>query len=179
MVFPCADGSVSLLLMGGMQGAPSTRALMGWMDEHGMLPAWLQDWPWEKWEPGWVMTISPETQAELVRIEDTVAAFLRTQPKAEIYRQGVRRRILLAPIATVADIAADPQLAFREYFRPVADPTLGRTLRFPGPFARLSATPLAEPRRPPEPGQDNAEIYGAWCGYGTAELTALARDGVV
>src|SRR5204862_6408333 len=36
MVFPCADGHVSLLLMGA-QGSPSTRALMGWMDESGML----------------------------------------------------------------------------------------------------------------------------------------------
>ena len=54
MVFPCADGHVSLLLMGA-QGSPSTRALMGWMDEHGMLPAWLRAWPVEQWEPGWAM----------------------------------------------------------------------------------------------------------------------------
>lgn len=178
MVFPCADGTVSLLLMGGAQGAPSTRALMTWMDELGMLPDWLRAWPWEQWEPGWVMAISPETQAELVRIEDAVADFLRTRTKAEIYREGVRRRILVAPVATVADIVADPQLAFREYFRPVADPVLGRTVRFPGPFARLSATPLAEPRRPPETGEDNASVYGA-CGYGGAELAALVRDGVI
>src|SRR6266568_2771935 len=68
MVFPCADGHVSLLLMGA-QGSPSTRALMGWMDEHGMLPAWLRAWPWEQWEPGWAMEASPAAQAEMVRIE--------------------------------------------------------------------------------------------------------------
>src|SRR5882762_5816847 len=34
MVYPCSDGFVSLLLMGG-QGSPPTRALMGWMDEQG------------------------------------------------------------------------------------------------------------------------------------------------
>ena len=106
MVFPCADGHVSLLLMGA-QGSPSTRALMGWMDEHGMLPAWLRAWPWEQWEPGWAMEASPAAQAELVRIEEAVAAFLQTRTKAEVYREGVRRRILVAPVATVADIAAD------------------------------------------------------------------------
>src|SRR3989475_11170939 len=80
MVFPCADGHVSLLLMGA-QGAPSTRALMRWMDEHGRLPAWLRDWPWEQWEPGWAMEASPAVQAEMVHIEEAVEAFLRTRTK--------------------------------------------------------------------------------------------------
>ncbi len=175
MVFPCADGHVSLLLMGA-QGSPSTRALMGWMDEHGMLPAWLRAWPWEQWEPGWAMEASPAAQAELVRIEEAVAAFLRTRPKAEVYREGVRRRILVAPVATVADIVADPQLAFRDYFRPVDDAALGRRVRYPGPFARLSATPLAEPRRPPEPGEHNRRVWGELCGY---DVEALGREGII
>jgi crotonobetainyl-CoA:carnitine CoA-transferase CaiB-like acyl-CoA transferase len=175
MVFPCRDGYVSLLLMGG-QGSPPTRALMRWMDEEAMLPDWLRDWPWERWEPGWAMEVSPQAQAEMVRIEETVEAFLRTRTKAEIYREGIRRRILVAPVATVADIVGDPQLAFREYFRPVEDRTLGATPRVPGPFARLSATPLADPRRPPAPGEHNAAVYGALCGL---DHGALRRDGVI
>jgi crotonobetainyl-CoA:carnitine CoA-transferase CaiB-like acyl-CoA transferase len=171
MIFPCADGHVSLLLMGA-QGSPSTRALMGWMEEHGMLPGWLRAWPWEQWEPGFAMEAKPEAQAEMERIEDIVAAFLCTRTKAEVHREGFRRRILVAPVATVADIAADPQLAARGYFRAVADPPLRRTVEYPGPFARLSATPLADPRRAPEPGEDNAAVYGA-------RLEALRRAGVV
>ena len=77
MVFPCADGHVSLLLMGA-QGSPSTRALMGWMDEHGMLPAWLRAWPWEQWEPGWAMEASPAGIHVLV-IRD-VPAFRQAAP---------------------------------------------------------------------------------------------------
>src|SRR5262249_18789521 len=150
----------SLLLMGA-QGSPSTRALMGWMEESAMLPDWLRAWPWEQWEPGWAMEASPQAQAEMVRIEEVVAAVLRTRAKAEIYREGMRRRILVAPVATVADIAADPQLAFRDYFRTVDDPALGRTFRFPGAFARLSGTPLADPRRAPSPGEHNELVYGA------------------
>jgi len=82
----------------------------------------------------------------------------------------------VAPVATVADIAADPQLAFREYFRPVDDATLGRRLRYPGPFARLSATPLAEPRRPPEAGEHNPHVWGELCGY---DVDALRRAGII
>ncbi len=173
MVFPCADGFVSLLLMGA-QGSPSTRALMTWMEEHGMLPAWLRDWPWEKWEPGWAMEASPEAQAEMVRIEEVVEAFLRTRTKAEVHSEGVRRRILIAPVATVADIAADPQLAFRGYFQPVEHPAFGRTVRHPGPFARLSATPLAGPRRAPSPGEHNARVYGELCGCDVDALRGAA-----
>src|SRR5262249_7590323 len=152
-----------------------TRALTRWMDEEGMLPDWLRDWPWERWEPGWAMEVSPEAQAQMVRIEEAVEAFFRGRTKAEIYREGIRRRILVAPVATVADIAADPQLAFREYFRRVDDPALGTTARVPGPFARLSATPLADARRPPGPGEHNVAVYGR-CGLDAA---ALGREGVI
>jgi benzylsuccinate CoA-transferase BbsE subunit len=175
MIFPARDGHVSLLLMGA-QGAPSTRALMGWMDEHGMLPDWLRAWPWEQWEPGWVMGMTQESQAEMVRIEEAVAAFLATRTKAEIYREGVRRHILIAPVATVADIAGNEQLAAREYFRIVDDTTLGRAVRFPGPFARLSRTPLADPHRPPEPGEHNAAVYGELCGQ---DVGSLQSAGVI
>jgi crotonobetainyl-CoA:carnitine CoA-transferase CaiB-like acyl-CoA transferase len=178
MIFPCADGHVSLLLIGA-QGSPSTRALMAWMDEHGMLPAWLAEWPWETWEPGWSMTMPPERQAELVRIEDAVAGFLAARTKAETYREGVRRRILIAPVATVADIADDPQLAFREYFRPVEVPAFGRGVRVPGPFARLSATPLADPRRAPEIGEHNEAVFGELCGYSRATRDRLRAAGTI
>jgi crotonobetainyl-CoA:carnitine CoA-transferase CaiB-like acyl-CoA transferase len=178
MIFACADGFVSLLLM-GKQGAPPTRALMGWMTEADMCPEWLRAWPWENWEPGWAMEMSPEMQAEMVRIEDAVEAFLQTRTKAEIYREGIRRRILVAPVATVADIAADPQLAARGYFQSVDDDLLGRGLRMPGAFARLGSTPLVPPRRAPSPGEDNVSIYGTLCGYGPEELAALGREGVV
>jgi crotonobetainyl-CoA:carnitine CoA-transferase CaiB-like acyl-CoA transferase len=178
MIFRCADGYVSLLIVGA-QGAPSTRALMAWMADAGMLPDWLGAWPWEQWEPGWAMAMTPEAQAELVRIEGAVETFLATRTKAEVYAEGVRRRILVAPVATVADIAADPQLTARAYFQPVDVPTFGRAVRHPGPFARLSATPLAAPRRAPAVGEDNAAVYGALCGYGPDTLAALAAAGVV
>jgi benzylsuccinate CoA-transferase BbsE subunit len=176
MIYACADGYVSLLLIGG-QGAPSTRALMGWMEECGALPAWLAAWPWEKWEPGWLMAISPETHAEIERIEQAVEWFLRTRSKAEVYREGVRRKILVAPVATVADVAADPQLAARGYFRPIAGGPLDG-VRHPGPFARLSATPLLDPRRAPGIGEHNDAVYGELCGYDAATRAALRRDGV-
>jgi benzylsuccinate CoA-transferase BbsE subunit len=116
--------------------------------------------------------VSDETQTEIVRVEEAVEAFLRTRPKAEIYREGVRRRILVAPVATVADVVADPQLAARAFFRPVDDGALGR-VAYPGPLARLSATPLADPRRAPDPGEHNDLVYGA------ARAARLRQAGII
>src|SRR2546428_8171253 len=124
--FGFADACGCLMRM-GKQGAPTTLALIRWMEESGMLPGWLREWPWAEWEPGWAMEMSPEVQAEMVRIEDVVEAFLRTKTKGEIYREGMRRRMLVAPVATVEDVTRDPQLAAREYFRPLPDETLRRT----------------------------------------------------
>ena len=56
---------------------------------------------------------------------------------------------------------------------------LGRTLRLPGPFARLSATPLAPPRRPPEAGEHNHAVYVGLCGFAERDLDALRRDGAI
>src|SRR5689334_13387721 len=97
------------------------------------------------------MEASPQAQGEMERLEAVVEPFLRTRTQAGHSREGILRELLVGPVATVADTADYPQLAFREYFQPVDDPGLGGTVRFPGPCARLSATPLAPPRRAPAP----------------------------
>ena len=58
--------------------------------------------------------------------------------KHEIYAQGLKRRIFLAPVATAADIAADDQLKARDFWIQVPHDTLGRSLTFPGAFAKMS-----------------------------------------
>ena len=65
--------------------------------------------------------------------------------------------------------------AARDYFRAVDARALG-TLRVPGPFARLSATPLADPRRAPEVGEHNAAVWGELCGR---DVEGLRREAVI
>ena len=76
-------------------------------------------------------------------MEDGIEKLFMTMTKDEIYAQTLKRRLLLAPVATEADIARDVQLKAREYWTQVDHTdTVGRTLTMPGPFAKLSETPI-------------------------------------
>ena len=90
--------------------------------------------------------ISPASEYELRQVadvEDRIERFLMTMTKREIQAEGLRRRILLAPVNTAAEIAADEQLKARDFFVPVlpAIPA-AQPSPMPGPFAKLSATPI-------------------------------------
>ena len=67
---------------------------------------------------------------------EAAVRFVGTRTKAELMDLAVEQSILLAPVLDVADLRGDPQLAARDYWVEVD----GRT--HPGPFAKLSETPL-------------------------------------
>ena len=179
LVFPCKDGYITLLVAGGPL-TPSLKAFIGWMDEKGMAPQWMLDKDWTQWGPATFMNArGDEVQKEIDEIEAAITAFLQTLTKAEIYAGALERRILLAPVATAEDITASEQLAAREFFVPVEHEDLGATIPYPGPFAKLSHTPLAVAGRAPHIGEHNTEVYGELLGYGREKLAALRTVGAV
>ena len=99
--------------------------------------------------------------------------------KQEIYAQGLKRRIFLAPVATTVDIAADAQLKARDFWTGVPHDTLGRTLTFPGPFAKLTATPIGATTRAPRIGEHSDEIYRRLLGLTPERLTRLRAAGAI
>ncbi len=172
-VFPCKDGHITLLLAGGPL-AFSLRAFVKWMDEKGMCPKWMVEKDWSMWGPATFMNAKgDEVQKEIDAIEAAVTAFLMTMTKAEIYAGALKRRILLAPVSTVADIMASEQLAARNFFVPISHEALGTTISYPGPFAKLSETPLAVTGRAPHIGEHNSEVYNELLGYSKEKLLAL------
>ncbi len=179
LVFPCKDGYITLLVAGGPL-TPSLKAFIGWMDEKGMAPQWMLDKDWTQWGPATFMNAKgDEVQKEIDEIEAAITAFLQTLTKAEIYAGALERRILLAPVATAEDITASEQLAAREFFVPVEHEDLGQTIPYPGPFAKLSHTPLSVAGRAPHIGEHNTEVYSKLLGYGREKLAALRTVGAV
>jgi crotonobetainyl-CoA:carnitine CoA-transferase CaiB-like acyl-CoA transferase len=177
-VFPCKDGHITLLLAGGPL-AFSLRAFIKWMDEEGRCPPWMAEKDWSIWGPATFMNAKgDEVQKEIDAIEAAVTAFLMTMTKGEIYAGALKRRILLAPVSTVADIMASEQLAARNFFVPIPHEELG-TIAYPGPFAKLSETPLVVAGRAPHIGEHNGEVYGALLGYSKEKLLALRAVGAI
>ena len=178
-VFRCKDGHISLLFT-GHAAASSAKALVDWMDQNGFAADWMNKQNWKVWSPGILSDASEEEVQQVADVEGRIERFFLTLTKREIHAEGLRRRILLAPVNSVAEIAVDEQLKSREYFVPApADGAGRRSLTLPGPFAKLSLTPIAPPSRPPHLGEHNQEIYGELLGLNTAEIEALSATGTI
>ncbi|MCC6176448.1 MAG: CoA transferase [Chloroflexi bacterium] len=81
------------------------------------------------------------------------------------------------PIASIADIVAEPHVQARGTLTEVDDPVIGQVM-MPAPVARLSATPARVQRPAPEIGEHNADVYGE-LGLSLADLERLRADGVI
>ncbi|MAG30350.1 MAG: hypothetical protein CL908_05570 [Deltaproteobacteria bacterium] len=143
---PCKDGYIVLVLVLGAQGAFGFNAAMNWIGKSGGLDADLMEIDWMTWiqqiQEG---TLSIETAN---RALDQFKAFLKGMTKAEIQEQAVKQKWLIAPVYLAPDLLADPQLLARGFWTDVG----GRKL--PGPFARLSETPIEYERPAPSLGED-------------------------
>jgi crotonobetainyl-CoA:carnitine CoA-transferase CaiB-like acyl-CoA transferase len=179
MVYKCKDGHISTLIAGGALGGASTRALVTWMNEKGFAAEWMVQKDWTAWVPGMFMQLTDRDKFEIADLEERIQKFFLTMTKQEIYEGTLKRRILLAPVATVADIAADRQLEVREFFVDIEHETVGRRLRFPGAFAKLSVTPVGPAGRAPSIGEHNREVYCGLLGLAPARLTELRALGAI
>jgi benzylsuccinate CoA-transferase BbsE subunit len=178
-VFRCKDGYVSGLLAGGAY-LPSTNAIIGWMKEENAAPAWLtQQGGLKSLTPAGFMNATNADLDELEMAEEALERFLMTKTKKEIWQNILKRRILAAPVATVADIADDPQLGARHYFVEIAAPHLERKFTMPGPFAKLSETPVGPAEPPPQIGQHNREVYCGLLGLKSERLVRLRAIGAI
>jgi len=115
----------------------------------------------------------------LNHVDDVVKRFIAARGKWEVYEGGQRRRLLLGIVSTPEDIAKNPQLRHRQWLTPVEHPELGETLQYPGPPYRLAETPWAVRRRPPLPGEHNAEVFQGELGVEPGELERLRAAGVI
>src|SRR5262249_62114263 len=87
--------------------------------------------------------------------------------------------LLIAPVATVSDVLAIPQLKARQYLRVLEHPELGHAFPYPGPFARFSETPIMYRRRPPLVGEHNHEIYARELGLSAERIRDLEQREIV
>ena len=153
LTYPAKDGHVSITHVFGATVGPATRRLMEYVHDEGFCDAATRDKDWVGY--GLLLATGAEPVAEFERVKDCVAACTASKSKAELLQAAMDRRLLLAPMTTIADVMHSPQFARRDYFqRPQGSGAAARP-RYPGPFAKFSATPLRPGWRPPRVGEDN------------------------
>lgn len=130
--WPCRDGYINFIFYGGNAGRRTNEQLVAWMRERGAELGPLAAIDWKNWNP------STADQAEVDAIEAPVMKFFAGLSMREFLIEAHRREMLGYPVATVADIATDPQLEARQFFAQVD----GSTDTFCGAF------PMIDGKRP-------------------------------
>lgn len=144
-VYPALDGSVSITFLFGRMIGPFTQRLMDWVHEEGHCSAEVRDLDWvDFFNLLFSGRLEPTVLATAV---EAVGKLTATKTKAELVAGARERRLLLAPVATLADVVESEQLAARDYW------DLVDGVRCPGPFAKLSGTPLLRLGPPPALGE--------------------------
>ncbi|HEU4842178.1 MAG TPA: CoA transferase, partial [Ilumatobacteraceae bacterium] len=116
-VYPASDGYVSITLLFGTMIGPFTARLMQWVHEEGHCSAEMRDWDWPAF--GLRLATTEEGAAELEATKAAITALTSSHTKAELFAEARRRRLLLAPVATAAELVANDHMRSRGYWAEV------------------------------------------------------------
>jgi crotonobetainyl-CoA:carnitine CoA-transferase CaiB-like acyl-CoA transferase len=134
----------------------ATSRLMQCVFEHGFCDQATRDRDWTTYDARLINGEVPSEEYEQLKL--AVERFTRSLTKAELLKLALERALLIAPVATIDEVSASPQLAARDYWCAIPHEELSTEIRYPGPFAKFSETPIVYRRRPPAVGEHNQEI---------------------
>ncbi|MDP6300433.1 MAG: CoA transferase [SAR202 cluster bacterium] len=164
-VIQCKDGWVHI----NVGWSPRGNQIVKWMDEEES----AGDLTDEKWQ-------DPKyRRANVDHVVEVVTAWAMTKTKAQFFHQGQARGLECAPLNSVSEVFADPQLESREFWVDVEHNELGREIKYPGAPYQFSDTPWTMRRRAPLTGEDNTAIYEKELSLSKPELTVLAEEGII
>lgn len=162
-ILKCKDGFIHM--------TPFHRweTLVEWLDSEGM----AQDLPDEKWKD------------EQYRFEHTdyiygvLEEWTKTHHVHALFELGQLMGFPWAPVSSLKDVLASPQLKARGFFQNMEEPELSGKLEYPG-FPCLSDEGMSVPRkRAPRIGEHNRKIYGEALGLDDEDLAALSSENVI
>ncbi len=177
LVWPAKNGHVSIGFLFGSAIGHFTKRLMQWVCEEGFCDAATRDKDWVAF--GSIFLGDPAGLKEYDRLVGIVERFSASKTKEELLQEALKRALLIAPVQTTEEVLNSEQLAAREYWQTLEHPELGQTIRYPGPFAKFSASPLRYRRRPPTIGEHNREIYHDELGLSEQQIAEMQRTGVI
>lgn len=150
-VYPAKDGHVSITHVFGAAVGPSTRRFMEYLHEHGGCDEATRDKDWVTY----AMSLSDgsESMEEFESIKEAIVAFTGKADQGQL----VRRRPRPSPPARPGGhhhrrARRSAQFADRDYW------DVHDGARYPGPYARLTGTPLLRPGPAPACGAHDGEL---------------------
>ena len=173
LLWKCKDGYVVFYILSGGFGVKTNRGIVAWLQEEGLASKLLTDVDWT------VFDMSKQTQEKQDQMEAPIAELFSRHTKAELYGEALKRKIMLCPVSTARDICENAQLRARNFWAEVDHPEIPAKITYPGPFAKLSETPLATERRAPLPGEHNLEIYQKELSFSKRDLELLHQSGII
>jgi len=133
-IFRSADGYIAIVA-GKLGTAPAWLNLVAWLQEAGVEGA--DELAGADWK-----TIEKRRDLESIeRFTVILEAYTNTQSSEWLYREGQGRAIAIAPVNTMAEVLADPQLTYRDFFRTISSLDFATDLIVPGKPYRLYDLP--------------------------------------
>jgi crotonobetainyl-CoA:carnitine CoA-transferase CaiB-like acyl-CoA transferase len=148
-VYPASDGHVSITLVFGAAVGPSTARLMQFLHERGHLDAATAAKDWVGYHIA--LNEGRESLDGFEALKETLARFTAGHTKAELFALAREHRLLIAPVATTADVLGSEQFADRGFWQDIDGN------RFPGHWFR-SAVPLGTLTPAPVVGADTVAV---------------------
>ena len=155
--YPLRDGTVVL----GPAWLPSTghfmKRLIAWTQERGLPvdPGMLE----EDWGSYAMRMLAKEVSGEdFAPVDELLTRLFADLGKAEVMQAVVERKLLMAPVLGLDEIIEGEQLKARDFAVTLEQAAAKGGVRYPGPVARFSKTPIHYRHPAPELDEHRAEI---------------------
>jgi crotonobetainyl-CoA:carnitine CoA-transferase CaiB-like acyl-CoA transferase len=173
-VWPARDGYVVAVLWFGPAIGPATSRLMQCAWERGFCDEATYNIDWMTLDSK--LTSGEVPMEEFERLKGIVERFTSSLTKAELMKLALERALLVAPVATIDEVVNSPHFNARGYWTPLAHPDLDAEVRYTGPFAKFSESPIKHRRRPPSLGAHNDEVMKEWLPHATTVQTSATAS---
>ncbi len=111
-------------------------------------------------------------------IEAHIMSWMMDYTKAELFERGQDAGLGVFPLNTAADVYAEPQYRYREFFQNVEHPIAG-THEYPGISYKLSDHQSEIRHRAPLLGEHNSDVFCEELGRSPEDLVHLYQSGVI
>lgn len=133
----CQDGWVSFVRRGGALGGRVNYACVAWMAESGFDVDDLAGLDWDAMDLG-----DAGDRARIDKLDELFGAFLEGQVTEEVFHEGLRRGMTIAPVRTLDDVLREEQFAARSYW--TEDDVDGRAVMVPAFVVKDRGVRVAE-----------------------------------